>query len=89
MIDYEFLRLVWWGLVGVLLIGFAITDGFDLGVGALLTLVGKSDEDRRVMINTIGLIGMVTKCGLLLLAAQFLRRGHLFMQRHFRGFISL
>jgi cytochrome d ubiquinol oxidase subunit II len=37
-----------------LLIGFAITDGFDLGVGALLTLVGKSDEDRRVMINTIG-----------------------------------
>jgi len=54
MIDYEFLRLVWWGLIGVLLIGFAITDGFDLGVGALLTLVGKSDEDRRVMINTIG-----------------------------------
>jgi len=54
MIDYEFLRLVWWGLVGVLLIGFAITDGFDLGVGALLTLVGKSDKDRRVMINTIG-----------------------------------
>lgn len=54
MIDYEFLRLVWWGLVGVLLIGFAITDGFDLGVGALLTLVGKNDEDRRVMINTIG-----------------------------------
>ena len=54
MIDYEFLRLVWWGLVGVLLIGFAITDGFDLGVGVLLTLVGKSDEDRRVMINTIG-----------------------------------
>ncbi|MFC6440834.1 cytochrome d ubiquinol oxidase subunit II [Bowmanella sp. JS7-9] len=54
MIDYEFLRLVWWVLVGVLLIGLAITDGFDLGVGALLTLVGKTDEDRRVMINTIG-----------------------------------
>jgi cytochrome d ubiquinol oxidase subunit II len=54
MIDYEFLRLVWWVLVGVLLIGFAVTDGFDLGVGALLTLVGKTDKDRRVMINTIG-----------------------------------
>lgn len=54
MIDYEFLRIVWWLLVGVLLIGFAVTDGFDLGVGALLTLVGKTDEDRRVMINTIG-----------------------------------
>ena len=54
MIDYEFLRVIWWVLIGVLLIGFAVTDGFDLGVGALLTLVGKSDEDRRVMINTIG-----------------------------------
>lgn len=54
MIDYEVLRVIWWVLVGVLLIGFAVTDGFDLGVGALLTMVGKTDEDRRVMINTIG-----------------------------------
>ncbi|MFT2089488.1 cytochrome d ubiquinol oxidase subunit II [Paraglaciecola sp. 2405UD69-4] len=54
MIDYEFLRVVWWILVGVLLIGFAVTDGFDLGVGALLTLVGKTDQERRIMINTIG-----------------------------------
>ena len=54
MIDYEVLRVVWWVLVGVLLIGFAVTDGFDLGVGALLTLVGKTDEERRVMINTVG-----------------------------------
>lgn len=54
MIDYEILRLIWWVLVGVLLIGFAVTDGFDLGVGALLTLVGKTDAERRVMINTIG-----------------------------------
>ena len=54
MIDYEILRLIWWGLVGILLIGFAITDGFDLGVGALLTFVGKTDNERRVLINTIG-----------------------------------
>lgn len=54
MIDYEVLRVIWWVLVGVLLIGFAVTDGFDLGVGALLTLVGKTDRERRVMINTIG-----------------------------------
>jgi cytochrome d ubiquinol oxidase subunit II len=54
MIDYEALRIIWWVLVGVLLIGFAITDGFDLGVGALLTLVGRTDKERRVMINTIG-----------------------------------
>ncbi|GAB1260848.1 cytochrome d ubiquinol oxidase subunit II [Aurantivibrio plasticivorans] len=54
MIDYEILRLIWWVLVGVLLIGFAITDGFDLGVGALLTFVGRTDTERRVLINTIG-----------------------------------
>ena len=52
--DYETLRIIWWGLIGVLLIGFAITDGFDLGVGALLTLVGRTDSERRIMINTIG-----------------------------------
>ena len=33
--DYESLRLIWWLLMGVLLIGFALTDGFDLGVAAL------------------------------------------------------
>ncbi|MEG3765450.1 cytochrome d ubiquinol oxidase subunit II [Alteromonas sp. 14N.309.X.WAT.G.H12] len=54
MIDYEVLRVIWWVLVGVLLIGFAITDGFDLGVGALLTIIGRTDKERRVMINTIG-----------------------------------
>lgn len=54
MIDYETLRVIWWVLVGILLIGFAVTDGFDLGVGALLTLVGRTDKERRVMINTIG-----------------------------------
>jgi len=54
MMDYETLRIIWWGLIGVLLIGFALTDGFDLGVGALLTLVGRTDNERRIMINTIG-----------------------------------
>ncbi len=53
MLDYEVLRVIWWALVGVLLIGFAITDGFDMGVGALLPIIGKSDTERRVMINTI------------------------------------
>lgn len=52
--DYELLRLIWWVLIGVLLIGFALTDGFDLGVGALLRIIGRTDEERRVMINTIG-----------------------------------
>jgi len=51
--DYEFLRFIWWLLIGVLLIGFAITDGFDMGVGALLKVVGKNDTQRRVMINAV------------------------------------
>ena len=53
MFDYEILRLIWWVLIGVLLVGFAITDGFDMGVGALVPVIGKSDNERRVMINSI------------------------------------
>ncbi len=53
MIDYLTLKLIWWGLVGVLLIGFAIMDGHDMGVGTLLPFLGKDDIDRRVMINTV------------------------------------
>ncbi len=54
IIDYEILKLIWWFFVGVLLIGFAITDGMDMGVGNLLPFVGKSDDERRLMINTVG-----------------------------------
>lgn len=53
MIDYEILRFIWWILIAVLLIGFAITDGFDMGVLNLLPILGKSNVERRVMINTI------------------------------------
>lgn len=53
-LDFATLRLIWWGLMGVLLIGFALTDGFDLGVGALLPFVAKTDEERRMVINTVG-----------------------------------
>ncbi|MFK4753178.1 cytochrome d ubiquinol oxidase subunit II [Oceanobacter antarcticus] len=52
--DYEVLKIVWWVLIGVLLIGFAVTDGFDMGVGALLRILGRTDTERRVMLNTIG-----------------------------------
>ncbi len=54
IIDYEILKLIWWLFVGVLLIGFAITDGMDMGVGNLLPFVGKTDDERRLMINTVG-----------------------------------
>lgn len=53
-ISYETLRVIWWALVGVLLIAFALTDGFDMGVGALLPFVAKTDVERRIVINTVG-----------------------------------
>ncbi|OBV39660.1 cytochrome d ubiquinol oxidase subunit II [Janthinobacterium psychrotolerans] len=54
LLSYETLRLIWWLLIGVLLIGFAVTDGFDLGTGILLPFAGKTDLERRVIINSIG-----------------------------------
>lgn len=54
MIDYAMLRVIWWILLGVLLIGFAIMDGFDLGTAMLIPFVGRTDNERRVVINTIG-----------------------------------
>jgi len=54
IVDYETLKLIWWVLVGVLLVGFVITDGFDMGVGALLPFLGQNDDERRVIINTVG-----------------------------------
>lgn len=54
LLDYETLRLIWWALLGVLLIGFAIMDGFDMGVAMLLPFTTKTDTQRRVAINSIG-----------------------------------
>ncbi|WP_338562228.1 cytochrome d ubiquinol oxidase subunit II [Erwinia sp. E_sp_B01_3] len=53
MITYELLRFVWWVLIGVLLIGFAVADGFDMGVGMLTRILGRNDTERRIMINSI------------------------------------
>nr|WP_276522759.1 cytochrome d ubiquinol oxidase subunit II [Pseudomonas nitroreducens] len=53
IMDYETLKLTWWVLIGVLLIGFALTDGFDMGAMALMPFVAKTDSERRVAINTI------------------------------------
>ena len=54
MFDYEVMRLIWWALLGILLIGFAVMDGFDLGVATLLPVVARTDVERRIVINTIG-----------------------------------
>ncbi|MGR9074015.1 MAG: cytochrome d ubiquinol oxidase subunit II [Gammaproteobacteria bacterium] len=53
-LDYETLKFIWWLFIGVLLIGFAVMDGFDMGIGALLPFVGKTDEERRVLLNVVG-----------------------------------
>jgi len=52
--DYATLKLIWWGVIGLLLVGFAILDGFDLGTGVLLPYVGRSDDERRVVLNAVG-----------------------------------
>jgi cytochrome d ubiquinol oxidase subunit II len=54
MTEYEVLRVIWWALLGILLIGFAVMDGFDLGTAALLPFVARNDIERRVAINTVG-----------------------------------
>jgi len=53
-LDYATLRLLWWLLLGVLLIGFAVMDGFDLGAGTLLPFVARTDDERRIVVNTVG-----------------------------------
>lgn len=52
--DYELLKLIWWGLVAFMVIGFVIMDGFDLGIGMLLPFLAKTDDERRVLLNSVG-----------------------------------
>ena len=54
MFDYETMRLIWWALLGVLLIGIAVMDGFDFGVAILMPFITKTDVEHRIVINTIG-----------------------------------
>ena len=54
LFSYELLREIWWLLLGVLLIGFAIMDGFDLGTAILHPFVGRTDMERRITLNTVG-----------------------------------
>ena len=54
LFDYETLRLIWWVLLGVLLMGFAVMDGFDLGAAILQPFVARNDGERRLVLNSIG-----------------------------------
>jgi cytochrome d ubiquinol oxidase subunit II len=53
MLDYATLRVIWWLLLGTLLIGFAVMDGFDLGLAALFRWLGRDDDERRTLIESI------------------------------------
>ena len=48
------LGVLWFALVGVLLAGYALFDGFDLGVGTLYPFLGKNDDDKEIMRSSIG-----------------------------------
>jgi cytochrome d ubiquinol oxidase subunit II len=51
--DYATLRFIWWLILGALLMGFAVMDGFDLGLGATFRFVGRTDEERRALLEAI------------------------------------
>ncbi|EQD54975.1 Cytochrome bd ubiquinol oxidase, subunit II, partial [mine drainage metagenome] len=51
---YATLQVIWWLLLGVLLMGLAVMVGMDMGVGAILRYVGRTDLERRVALNIIG-----------------------------------
>lgn len=53
MLDYGTLREIWWLLLGVLLIGFAVTDGYDLGLGAIYRFITRDDTERRMALEAI------------------------------------
>lgn len=54
MLDIEVLRVIWWALLGILFIGFAVMDGFDFGAAALLPFVTRNETERRIVLNSVG-----------------------------------
>jgi cytochrome d ubiquinol oxidase subunit II len=54
MLTVDLLRDVWFALIGVLLAGYSLLDGFDLGVGALLPVLARTEDEKRALIGAIG-----------------------------------
>ena len=48
------LNIIWFLLVGILIIGYAVLDGFDLGIGSLFYTLGKTEDEKKTLINSIG-----------------------------------
>src|SRR3982751_1701818 len=53
LFDYQTLKVIWWAFVGLVILAFALTDGWDMGIGMLSPLLGKTDEERRVILRSI------------------------------------
>ena len=53
MPELDTLRVIWWLLIGVLFTGFAVTDGFDLGVQILLPLISGKEAEKKAILRTI------------------------------------
>src|SRR5450432_4680909 len=53
MFDYATLRILWWLILGLLLIGFAVMDGFDFGIAALIRVLGRDDAERRALLESV------------------------------------
>lgn len=88
MIDYEILKVIWWLFIGVLLVGFAIMDGQDMGVGTLLPFLSKEDGERRVMINAVAPHWDGNQVWLITGAAPCSPHGRSCMPLHSRAFIG-
>jgi cytochrome d ubiquinol oxidase subunit II len=86
MIDYETLRILWWLLLGTLLIGFAIMDGFDLGVAALLRVLAHDDDERRALLETIEPVWEGNQVWLILGAGSIFAAWPLLYAAAFSGF---
>ena len=88
LLSYDVLRVIWWLLLGVLLVAFAVTDGFDLGVGMLNPFVARTDVERCVGINTVGPIWEGNQVWLILGGGPFLPPGRSCMRCPSRAFTS-
>lgn len=53
MFDLDTLRIIWWALLGTLLVAFAVTDGYDFGTAALLRALGRDSDERHVLLETV------------------------------------
>lgn len=83
------MELFWYIVLMVMLVTYIILDGYDFGAGIIHLFFGKNDKDKKAITNAIGLFGMLTKYGLLLLEVFYFLLFQHYMQFHLADFICL